>query len=181
MVWALLNAEHRTAMKEITDSQSDRITAILGGVMFDDSLRVSLEMRLRPKDGNTDMNDKLFRVNGPMGNAAPKIDLAYQLYMLDKKSRNSMHGICEIRNLFAHNMTMTFASSSEKLKTSLGKLELHDGVTKYPHPFFGGDSEDDIEKVTTPKEIFILNVKLSLIVLMRDRRIHQIHTNLPLA
>lgn len=156
MVWALLNQDHAIATEEISFfEQSDRITE-----------------RFRPKDGNTDMNDKLFRIGGPLGNLAPKVDLSYQLYMLGKLERNAMHGISEIRNLFAHNLRMTFHSTSDKLSKSMEKLVLHSGVSKYPHPFTRVDSEFEIEKITSLKQQFIVNLKLCLIHVMKDRDTH---------
>jgi hypothetical protein len=99
--------------------------------LLDDSLRRALELRLRAKDGNTDMNEKLFRINGPLGNLQPKIDLGYQLYMLDKPYRNAMYGLAEIRNLFAHNLSMTFADTGTKMAIAFAKLTLHEGKEFY--------------------------------------------------
>jgi hypothetical protein len=94
MVWALLNHDHAIATEEISFfEKSDRVAAIIGGAMLDDALRKALQSRLRPQDVNTDMNDKLFRIGGPLGNLSPKVDLAYQLYMVGKPERNTMHGI----------------------------------------------------------------------------------------
>lgn len=140
--------------------------------MLDDALRKALESRLRPQDGNTDMNDKLFRIGGPLGNLSPKVDLAYQLYMVGKPERNTMHGISEIRNFFAHNLRMTFHSPSEKLSKSMEKLTLHEGRSKYPHPFNRIDSEFSIEAITSEKLAFIVNLKLCLIHRMMDRDTH---------
>ena len=127
MVWAILSDEQNTAVNElIRGQQSDRIVGILGGALLDNSLRQALELRLRAKDGNTDMNEKLFGVNGPLGNLQPKIDLGYQLYMLDKPYRNAMYGLAEIRNLFAHNLSMTFADTGTKMAIASAKLTLHE-------------------------------------------------------
>jgi hypothetical protein len=84
MVWVTLNVEQSVALDELIQTQwSDRTVAILGGALLDDSIRQALELRLRAKDGKTDMNDKLFHIGGPLGNLQPKIDLGYQLYMLE--------------------------------------------------------------------------------------------------
>lgn len=180
MSWAIINPDQHAALTElVTLSKSDRIVAILGGAMLDDALRRTLESRFRPKDGNTDMNDKLFRVNGPLGNLSPKIDLAYQLWMLDKPTRNAMFGISEIRNLFAHNMSMSFSSDSEKMRTALTKLALHEGKTHYPHPLLGAISEERIEVIRSPKDRFIVNLKLCLIWQMIDLRSHYPNSNIP--
>ena len=104
MVWALLNQAQNVALNELIEGQkSDRIVAIVGGAMLDDSLRHAIEQRLRFAK---DMNEKLFKVGGPLGNTAPKIDLGYQLYMFEKPMRNTMYGMTEIRNLFAHRLDM---------------------------------------------------------------------------
>jgi hypothetical protein len=139
MVWAILNEDQASALAELTSLEnSDRIVAILGGALLDDSVRRALESRLRAKDGNTDMNEKLFRVGGPLGNLQPKIiGLGYQLYMLDKPHRNLMYGLAEIRNLFAHNLSMTFSDTSEAMKKASAKLTLHDGKKFYPPPIPG--------------------------------------------
>jgi hypothetical protein len=90
MVWALLNPDQRDALSEIIKFDSDRVAAILGGAMLEDSLRKTLEHRLRPDKG---MNDKLFKISGALGNLGPKIDVAYQLYMFEKPMRDAMYGI----------------------------------------------------------------------------------------
>ena len=72
MVWAILGEEYNKAINEIIASDSDRIIAVVGGAMLDDTLRRTLEERLRD---NKDINKKLFRATGPLGNLGPKIDL----------------------------------------------------------------------------------------------------------
>jgi hypothetical protein len=181
MVWALFNQDQHVASEEIAYfEKSDRVAAVIGGAMLDDSLRTALEARLRPKDGKTDMNEKLFKVSGPLGNLGPKVDLAYQLYMVDKNVRNTMYGISEIRNLFAHNLRMTFSSSSDRLSASIKKLVMHEGKTKYPHPFRDEDSEYDIGAIETRHDRFIVNLKLCLIHLIRDGDIHMPNSCLPI-
>ena len=121
MVWTFLNAAQEGALREIMAIKSERITAILGGAMLDDSLRRALETRLRP---DKDMNKKLFRVTGPLGNTGPKIDLGYQLGLFEKTVRNAMYGISEIRNLFAHDMEMSFASGPKAMSEAFNKMQL---------------------------------------------------------
>jgi hypothetical protein len=180
MVWALLNQEQGAAMEELTGHPaSDRVTAIIGGAMLDDALRKALESRLRPTDG-TYINEKLFKVGGALGNCGPRIDLAYQLYMIEKIPRNAMYGITEIRNSFAHDLTMSFNEPAKKLQVALDKLKFHEGRSKYPHPFFVlRDSDFEIEAIKTPKDRFIVNLKLCLIWLMHDRDTHMPNSNVP--
>lgn len=180
MVWAVLNEEHNIALGELLQGQkSDRIVAIIGGALIDDSLRRHLELRFRAVPKNrTDMNERLLRPGGPLGTLVPKIDLAYQLYMFEKPVRNALWGIAEIRNKFAHNLSMSF--KDESLKDSLGKLVLHQGRTHYPHPFdHGKDSEHPLEPGKGSRHIFILNLKLCLIELLRDGTKHGLYSNVP--
>jgi hypothetical protein len=180
MVWAILNPDQSEAMFELINSRhSDRIVAVVGGALLDDSIRRALELRLRPKDGDTDMNEKLFKVSGPLGNLGPKIDLGYQLYMLDKPVRNSMYGINEIRNLFAHNLNLSFDDTKSALKTALGKLTLHHGREQYPSISWIENSGYNIEPIETVKDKFIVNLQLCLIWLMGDQRKHILWSNAP--
>ena len=180
MVWAILNEDQRAALGELIEGQkSDRIVSVIGGAILEDSLRRALELRMRPKDGNTDMNDKLFRVGGPLGNFGPKIDLGYQLYMFDKPYRNAMYGISEIRNLFAHNLSMTFASGGPKMNTALDKLALHVGQTHYQSALWEGDSAHIIEATDTAKDKILVNLKMCLLWLMLDNAKHQPWSNVP--
>src|SRR5258708_24038186 len=100
MIWAILNQDHNDALKEIVDTQSDRVSAILGAAMLDDSLRHAMEHRFR----KSTLNERIFGVSGTLGNTAAKIELAYLLYMVEKPMLIAMEGISEIRNLFAHSL-----------------------------------------------------------------------------
>jgi hypothetical protein len=101
MVWSILNDAQNNALKEIVKSQSDRVAAILGGAMLDDSLQLSIKARLRASN----LAERLFDIRGALGNLGPKIDLAYLLYIIGKDELQAMTGLAEIRNLFAHNLT----------------------------------------------------------------------------
>lgn len=180
MVWAVLNPDQNVALTELIEGQkSDRIVAIIGGAMLDDSLRQALELRLRPKDGETDMNDLLFKPAGPLGNMVPKIQLAYQLWMLDKPARNTMSGIAQIRNMFAHNLSMTFDSTDPKIVEGFKKLVMHKGRTHYPSPIWDGDTEHELETTETRRDVFIVNLQLVLLWLMGDHHKHQPWNNTP--
>jgi hypothetical protein len=180
MVWAILDPVQNEALKELIYVQeSDRIVAILGGALLDDSLRHVLEQRLRQKDGNTDINEKLFRPGGPLGNLQPKIDLGYQLYMLDKEHRNAMYGLAEIRNLFAHNLAMKFSDAGEKMKTAVAKLRLHETRDSYPSPIASDKNKYPIEPANSVKDKFIVNLKFCLLWLMIDLNKHHAFCNVP--
>lgn len=162
MVWTVLNSAQESALREIVTIKSDRISAILGGAMLDDSLRRAIESQLRH---DKDMNEKLFRVSGPLGNTGPKIDLGYQLSLFDKPIRNAMYGISEIRNLFAHNLEMSFALGGKRIDDAFAKMKLHLEIENYPlRSLPSGETEKyKIEPVTPNSQShLIVNLKLCL-------------------
>jgi hypothetical protein len=59
----------------------------------------------------------------------------------------------------------------------MDRLNLHEGRTHYPHHIIGGDGPHPIEAVTDNRSRFIVNLKLGLIALMRDRVSHVDHGN----
>jgi hypothetical protein len=180
VVWAILNRDQQAALREITKFDSDRVMAILGGAMLDDSLRRTLEHRFRPDEK---VNENLFKVTGALGNLRPKIDLAYQLYMIEKPMRNTMYGINEIRNTFAHNMNGSLNTPDEKLQASLKQLTLHETERVYKPPSHNAKVEDQllriVEPVTDDKTRFIVNLKICLMWLMGDFSRHIANSNVP--
>jgi hypothetical protein len=177
MVWAVLNAGQSAALTEMGDLKTDRIVAILGGAMLDNSLRNAMEQRFR-EGGST--NEKLFRIGGALGNTGPKIDLAYQLYMFDKPMRKAMHGITDIRNFFAHRLDMKFSETEEKFTRAVADLTLHVGRTHYPTPFRDLESAHKLEETDTARGKFLVNLQISLLWLMGDLHEHQPWSNAPL-
>ncbi len=173
MVWAILNPEQNAALKEIVDTQSDRVAAILGGAMLDDSLRRALEHRLRPHDN---INDKLFRVTGALGNTVPKIDLAFLLYMFEKPVRNTMYGIAEVRNCFAHNMSLKLDDDYKRLNDAFSKMTAHVNREYYTLPNGVVSTDLPIEPTTSRRAHYVVSLKLCLIDLMADFNRHQPHS-----
>jgi len=176
MVWAILNPAQQAALAEITKFDSDRVAAILGGAMLDDSLRRTLEHRLRP---SKDINKKLFKVSGALGNLGPKIDIAYQLYMFDDPIRNSMYGLNELRNAFAHDMSVSFTSQEKKITEAFDKISLQDENIDFglmlPNPVRAAM----IEPVVDRKSHYIVNLKLCLMWLIGDFVRHAPNSNVP--
>lgn len=177
MVWAVLGEDHSKAIEEIIASDSDRIIAVVGGAMLDHALRWTLEERLRQYK---DINEKLFGPRGPLGNLGPKIDLAFQLYVFPKHVRNSLYGLSEVRNFFAHHLNASFDSEDKYIAKAFKKLTLHENRSHYPHPATRTDSEFVIEPTVNNRDIFLVNLKVGLIFLMADRLSHALYTNTPL-
>jgi hypothetical protein len=181
MVWAILNKEQSAAVQELMVGQkSDRIVAIVGGSILDDSLRRTLELRMRKSaDGEKDIAEKLFRIGGPLGNLEPKIDLAYLLYIFDKPMRNALYGLTKIRNFFAHNLVADMSSADKKFIEAMGLLTLHKSEAHYLNPITLKPSEYAVETPDEPRDVFIINLKICLIWLMADGRKHVPWSNNP--
>jgi hypothetical protein len=182
MAWAIGNPQQNAALQELIQQQSsDRVVAIVGAAICEDALKNALESRFRDTAGHsTDINEKLFRAGGPLGNFIPKIDLGYQLYAFEKAIRNAMYGIAEIRNLFAHQLDMNFESNDPRMVRAIAKLTLHEGRTHYSNPITETDHlETPIDPTNTARDKFLVNLKLCLLWLFGDHRRHGMWSNVP--
>ena len=115
MAWAVGTPQQDAAINElIKQQQSDRVVAVVGGAILEDALKNVMISRFRsPVGHNSNLNERLFRVGGALGFLTPKIELAYQLYIFEKPIRNSMFGIADIRNLFAHQLDLSFNQTTQ--------------------------------------------------------------------
>lgn len=121
----------------------------------------------------------MFKDNGPLA-GQNKVSLALLLYVIDKPTAKTMNAIYTIRNLFAHNLQMSFKFDADKrMKEALADLTLHEQYTFYPHPFMIGNSPNKIEKVKTPRQRLTANLKLLLILLHQDQQKHFPQSNQP--
>jgi hypothetical protein len=145
----------------------------------------------------------LLNPDRPLGNIAPQIDLLYLLGAFDDTTRKALKGLAGVRNFFAHHadaagvrnffahhadaagvrnffahhLDTSFDSLDEDFAAAMKRLTLHEGKTHYPHHLFGPDSKMPIENVTSRRDQFLVNLKLGLIALMRDRISHHEHSN----
>jgi hypothetical protein len=178
MTWAIFADAHIQAVGEIIRSGNDRVTAVVGGALLDDTLRRTLSERFRE---DRDTTKKLLKVNGALGNAGPKIDLLYQLYAFERPVRNALHGVIQVRNAFAHTLDASFDSDLKEMRDALATLNLHDGLKVYPHFIHKESSDKPIEPIRGNREKFLVNLKLGLIALMKDRVSHKTWTNTALS
>lgn len=174
MTWAIFSDSHLRAIAEIIESGSDRVAAIVGGALLDDTLHRTLAERLR---NDKDISRKLLKVNGPLGNAVPKIDFLYMLCAFDKPVRNALYGLANVRNFYAHNLDASLDSQEKEMTDALKLLTLHKGRAMYPHHIYDGDTNVAIEPIRTNRDKFLINLRLCLIALMRDRVSHKTWSN----
>ena len=173
MAWAIFSDDHLRAIGEMIQSGSERVTAIVGAALLDDTLHRTLAERFR---NDKDIANKLLKVNGPLGNSVPKIDILYMLNAFEKPTRNTLYGIAEVRNFFAHNLDASFDSKKEKMVEAMKKLVLHENRTHYPHHLFRHDTKHPLEPIRSNRDRFIVNLQLCLIALMQDRVSHETHS-----
>ena len=163
--WSILTIDQQNAISELEFSNSERVAALVGCAMLDQSLRLSIECRLR---ADKDMTRKIFAPSGTLGDTARKVDIAYMLNILEKDVHKTLSGIVELRNLFAHQLNMTLDSKDKKMKAALAKLTLHEGKTEYPHPVRPESSNIEIEPILSAVDTLIINMKFCLIALNGD-------------
>lgn len=178
MTWLALGPQHGKAIEELVHSDSQRIVAVVGGALLDNNLRAAIESRMRP---DKDRRRRLFGPNGPMG-TQNKATLAYLLGMYDENCLKAIEAIYDIRNLFAHNLEMTFNFIGDtRMSDAFSKLTLHQMFTHYPHPFIraAGATSEQLEEITDLKTQFIVNLKLVLVILFKDKERHLEGSNLP--
>src|SRR5215216_5071309 len=104
MTWAIFDDKwHTQAILEILNG-SDRVATIVGGALLEETLTRTPRERLH---NDKDAYIKIAKPSGALGSPAPKIDLLYLLKAFNETERDAMAALCEIRNLFAHNVRMT--------------------------------------------------------------------------
>ena len=127
-----------------------------------------------------DIARKLLKVNAPLGNTVPKIDLLYMLQAFEKPVRNALYGLSNARNFYAHNLDASFNSQKKEMVDAMKLLALHEDRKVYPHHIYEGDADIPIETIKNNRGRFIVNLKLCLIALMHDRVSHDTWSNKPL-
>jgi hypothetical protein len=123
--------------------------------------------------------DRLFKPENTLGNIAPQIDVLFALGAFDDQTRKALKGLAGVRNFFAHHTDASFDSLNKDFVKAIDRLTLHVGRTDYPHHLWGPDSKNPIEAVTTRMNQFVVNLKLGLLILMRDRVSHHRNSNTP--
>jgi DNA-binding MltR family transcriptional regulator len=182
MTWAVLPSDKYTRaviellMEAAKPSGSDRVVAVVGGALLEEAVNRTTRERLI-NDPNVVKN--LLDPERPLGNIAPQIDLLYLLGAFDDRTRKALKGLVRVRNFFAHHTDASFDSLDKDFTDAMKPLVLHEGKTHYPDHRFGPDSKAPIEPVTSRRDQFVVNLKLGLIALMRDRICHHEHSNKP--
>jgi hypothetical protein len=172
MTWAIFDDSHYRAIGEIITTGSERVVAVVSGAFLEETVERTLKERLRDAP---DVIKILLKPERPLGNIAPQIDLLHLLYAFDDPTRKTLKGIAAVRNFFAHNLDATF--ESDEVVKGIDRLVLHENKSHYPNPRLGGDSNEPIEPIENRRTRFIVNLKLGLLELMRDRVSHRLHTN----
>jgi hypothetical protein len=177
MTWAIFpNDQHVRALREVMSNPSDRIIAVVGGAFLEVAVTRTLEERLC---NLPDVLKKLFGSERALEGIAPKIDLLCLLGAFDEPTSIAMKAIPRVRNVFAHDLDASFDSPSSRLDRAMDRLTLHNHRTHYPHHLYGPDSKHVIEPTDSNRDRFIVNLKLALLILMRDRCSHETYTNQP--
>jgi hypothetical protein len=176
MTWAIFDDSHTRGIIEMISSGSERVLTVVGGALLDETVRRTLKERFRDEPG---IVANILEVERPLGSLGAKIDVLYLLYGIEQ-TREALKGLAGVRNFFAHNLDASFDSVDKEFLKAMSRLRLHENRTHYPHHLYGGDGPYAIESIKNRRTQFVVNLKLGLIMLMRDRVSHRTHTNQPL-
>jgi DNA-binding MltR family transcriptional regulator len=164
-------------LKEAAEpSGSERVMAVVGGALLEEAVDRTLHERLIDDPA---VVKNLLEIGRPLGNIAPQIDLLYLLGAFDDRTHRALKGLARVRNFFAHRTDASFDSLDKDFTDAMKRLILHEDRTHYPHHLFGPDSDAAIEPVKSMRDRFVVNLKLGLIALMRDRISHHEFSNEP--
>jgi DNA-binding MltR family transcriptional regulator len=178
MTWAIFPEDrYARAVIELVSTGSERVVAIVGGALLEEAVDRTLRERLLNMPG---LVDSLLTVDRPLGNMGPKIDLLRLLGAFDEETRIAIKAVARVRNFFAHHLDASFDSPDTEFVKHVKRLTLHEDRTHYPHHLFGPNSAVAIEPINSKRDQFVVNLKLALITLMRDRISHEPYTNRPL-
>ena len=103
MPWAIFEDKPDTkAIIELISSKSGRVAAVVGGALLDEHVRETLLERLR----DSGVAQRLLKIEGPLGNLGPKIDLLYLLHAFDKQTYKTLKGLSGSPAIFLRTICM---------------------------------------------------------------------------
>lgn len=178
-VWIVTDSDMKGAVQEITPNVGDRIVAILGTSLLDWSLRRAIEDRFI----QSSVVEETFRAaGGPLGSLNAKLLLGYLLGMYKKPELAAMRGIAQIRNRFAHQLTVhQFDDSDAELRSAFASLNLHKYYSHYPLNMIaeGKVTDPKIPNASNSRDVFLINLQVLLILLYKDHARHLPNSNVP--
>jgi hypothetical protein len=113
------NQDERDAHAEI-EASFDRAAAIVSAAFVDDRLTAALKSRLHY---DKKIIDSMFNPSGPLGSFSARINLAFLIGMLSKKSTEDLHIIREVRNEFAHKLT-TKSFNAQRVRDLIKNMQV---------------------------------------------------------
>ena len=121
MTWILKDDDETAIIQQLTE-ESDRAAVIIAATILEDRLVVALKAFFvdHPK-----IADNLFMPSGPLGSFSVKISLGFLMGIFDDDARRELKTIKDIRNLFAHKLTIR-DFSSKKIKDLTNSLKIPD-------------------------------------------------------
>ncbi len=107
--WIGLTVDEWDAVRGLYD-ESDRAAAIMSAALLEDRLEKKIRQHVRQSSAKHDraynVLANIFRPSGPLGNFSIKIQFGYLLRIYDEIVLRELDTIKDIRNLFAHELTI---------------------------------------------------------------------------
>lgn len=114
------DADFKRFFDDLIADRNDRAVIIIAASILEEALANALKMELRTS--SNEEKEVLFGVGMPLSSFSAKIKFVYALRLCDKREKNNMNVIREVRNAFAHSMKyMDF--KTEEVASMCGFIE----------------------------------------------------------
>lgn len=175
-MWTVRSERQFEALTEIRHTKSERVVAIVGGALVDDSLLITLTGRLR---NDQKAIAEYFDPEKPAGSFNARNRLAYLLGVYHTEVYQAVSGIATVRNHFAHKLDASFVDPGKDISKAWGRLSLHVGMQFYPSTP-AVKKQEKIGKLASKRDIYLAHVRIIIGLLMQDAYEHFTYSNAPL-
>jgi hypothetical protein len=139
-------------VKELS-TDGERGAAVLSSALLEDLTRLAIVTKM--VDLTPEEHDRLFVGAGPLSSFSTKIQIAYALGLIGRRTRHDLDAIREIRNAFAHtNLEIGFETPEVAAQCN--------GL----HCLSALDEPEDIAKASTPRKKFEAATKILMLHLV---------------
>ncbi len=118
-----------SAFEQLTND-SDRAAGLVAAAIVEQRLEEVIKFWL---EKDLEVQEKLFRVSGPLGTFSVKIDLAYLMGIITSEGRKDLIRMKDIRNDFAHKLDID-SFKVQSIADRCKNLRLVDTHVAEPHP-----------------------------------------------
>jgi DNA-binding MltR family transcriptional regulator len=148
--WLMEDGESHEDLLEISSTVPARAAAITAMSVLDNRLTKAIKSRLQK---NERALKRVFSAYGPLSSLSGKIDFAALLGLFGEDSRQDLHKMREIRNLFAHSHKK-ISFDTKEIKAACAQIGLPDRFKNTDNPFTTSTAPLDEAYLEDPRKRF---------------------------